>query len=66
MVQFVSVKAQTEATWTATRYFNSLPHELPVRAYEIVLAALATEADMSVRLRLDDVMATLIHVHGGC
>ena len=28
MVQFVSVKAQTEETWTATRYFNSLPHDV--------------------------------------
>src|ERR1700754_3101835 len=64
MVQFVSIKAQTEETWTATRYFNSLPHESPVRAYDMVLAVLAAETDMSVRLRLDDVMSTLIHVHG--
>ncbi len=64
MVQFVSVKAQTEATWTATRYFSSLPHQSPVRAYDMVLAVLAAETDMSVRLRLDDVMSTLIHAHG--
>jgi hypothetical protein len=64
MAQFVSVKAQTEETWTATRYFNSLPHESPVRTYEMVLVVLAAEPDMSVRLRLDDVMSTLIHVHG--
>ncbi len=63
-VQFVSVKAQTEETWTATRYFNSLPHESPMRAYDMVLAVLAAETDMSVRLRLDDVMSTLIHAHG--
>ena len=30
----------------------------------MVLAVLAAETDISVRLRLDDVMATLIHVHG--
>jgi uncharacterized protein DUF6869 len=64
MVQFVSVKAQTEETWTATRYFSSLPHQSPARAYDMVLAVLAAETDMSVRLRLDDVMSTLIHAHG--
>ena len=64
MVQFVSVRAQTEETWTATRYFSSLPHRSPVRAYDMVLAVLAAETDLSVRLRLDDVMSTLIHAHG--
>ena len=64
MVQFVSVRAQTEETWTATRYCNSLPHQSPARAYDMVLAVLAAETDMSVRLRLDDVMSTLIHAHG--
>jgi len=64
MVQFVSVRAQTEETWAATRYFSSLPHGSPARAYDMVLAVLAAETDMSVRLRLDDVMSTLIHAHG--
>ena len=52
MLQFVGVKAQTEETWTATRYFDDLPHESPARAYDMVLAVLAAETDMSVRLRL--------------
>ena len=64
MAQFVSVKAQTEATWTATRYFSSLPHQSPARAYDMVLVVLAAETDLSVRLRLDDVLSTLIHAHG--
>jgi hypothetical protein len=64
MLQFVGVKEQTEETWTATRYFNSLPHESPARAYDMVLAVLAAETDTSVRLRLHDVMSTLVHAHG--
>jgi hypothetical protein len=63
MLQFVSIKQQTEGTWTATRYFDGLPHEAPARAYDMVLAVLAAETDMSVRLRLNDVMSTLVHAH---
>ena len=64
MLQFVGVKDQTDDTWMATLYFDRLPHDSPARAYDMVLAVLAAETDMSVRLRLNDVMATLVHVHG--
>ena len=64
LLQFVGVKQQTEATWVATRYFSSLPHESPARAYDMVLAVLAAETDLSVRLRLHDVLSTLVHAHG--
>ena len=64
MLQFVGVKEQTADTWTATRYFDDLPHESPARAYDMVRAVLAAETDMSVRLRLHDVMSTLVHAHG--
>lgn len=64
MLQFVGVKLQTEATWAGTRYFSSLPHDQPVRAYDMVLAVLAAETDLSVRLRLHDVLSTLVHAHG--
>jgi hypothetical protein len=64
MLQFVGVKAQTEGTWTAARYLDSLPHEQPQRAYDMVLAVLAAETDLSVRLRLHDVLSTLVHAHG--
>jgi len=64
MQQFVGIKQQTEGTWAAARYLDSLPHEQPRRAYEMVLAVLAAETDLSVRLRLHDVFSTLIHAHG--
>src|SRR5688572_344049 len=64
MLQFVGVKEQTDGTWMATLYFDALPHESPVRAFDLALAVLAAETDMSVRLRLNDLMATLVHVHG--
>jgi hypothetical protein len=64
MLQFVRLKQHSEATWTASRYFDRLPHEQPARAYDMVLAVLATETDMSVRLRLHDMMCALIHAHG--
>jgi hypothetical protein len=64
MLQFVGVKQHSEDTWTASRYFDHLPHEQPARAYDMVLAVLAAETDLSVRLRLHDVMSTLIHAHG--
>jgi hypothetical protein len=64
MLQFVGLKQHSEATWTASRYFDHLPHERPARAYDMVLAVLATETDMSVRLRLHEMMSALIHAHG--
>ena len=64
MLQFVGVKEQTDGTWMATLYFDALPHESPMRAFDLALAVLAAETDMSVRLRLNDLMATLVHVHG--
>ena len=64
MQQFVGIRQQTEATWAASRCFDSLPHEQPQRAYDMVLAVLAAETDLSVRLRLHDVFSTLIHAHG--
>jgi len=64
MLQFVSVRQQTEETWAARLYFDRLPHQHPARAYDMVLAVLAEEPDLPVRLRLNDMMATLVHVHG--
>ncbi len=64
VLQFVGVKEQTEEKWTATRYFDDLPHQSPARAYDMVLAVLAAETDLSVRLRLNDVMSTLVHANG--
>ena len=64
MQQFVGIRQQTEATWAAARCFDSLPHQRPQRAYDMVLAVLAAETDLSVRLRLHDVFSTLIHAHG--
>jgi hypothetical protein len=65
MLQFLGLKEQTEETWTASRYFDDLPHESPARAYDMVLAVLAAETDISVRLQLcNDVMPILVHAHG--
>src|SRR5262245_35037000 len=64
MQQFVGIRQQTEATYAAARYFDSLPHEQPRRAYDMVLAVLAARTDLSVRLRLHDIFSTLVHAHG--
>lgn len=64
MAQFVGIRQQTEETWAASRYFDSLPHDKPQRAYDMVLAVLAVETDLSMRLRLHDLFSTLIHAHG--
>lgn len=64
MLQFVCVRQQSEETWAARLYFDRLPHQWPSRAYDLVRAVLAEETDLPVRLRLADVLATLVHVHG--
>jgi hypothetical protein len=63
-LQFVGIKGQTEETWAATRYFDALPYDAPVRAYEMILAVLAAETDRSVRLWLSDLMSRLLGMHG--
>ena len=57
MLQFVGMKAADRGTPGWRRAISiSLPHDAPRRAYEMVLAVLAAETDMSVRLRLNDVI----------
>ena len=64
MLQYVAIRQQTEETFAAARYFSGLPHDAPARAYDLALAVLAAETDLSVRLRLHDLFSTLIHAHG--
>jgi hypothetical protein len=51
-------------TWAAGRYFDNLPHDQPQRAYDMTLAVLAAQPELSVRLRLHDMFSTLIYAHG--
>ena len=65
MLQFVGVKQQTEETWAADALFRQPSARGAARApMTWCLPCMAAETDMSVRLRLHDVMATLVHAHG--
>jgi hypothetical protein len=65
-LQRVGLRDQTEGTWAATRYFDHLPHDQPARAFELVLAVLATETDKSVVMELNGrLMIALVNAHGG-
>jgi hypothetical protein len=63
-LQFLGIKDQTDESWNATLYFDHLPHNQPQRAFDLVLAVLQTETDMSVLLELGNRMfTTLVHHH---
>jgi hypothetical protein len=63
-LQFLGIKDQTEDSWGATLYFDHLPHNQPQRAFDLVVAVLQTETDMSVLLELGNRMfTTLVHHH---
>lgn len=64
-LQRVGMRDQTEGTWAAERYFDSLPHEQPERALDLVLAVLATEPEKAAAMVLNGkFMAALLGAHG--
>jgi hypothetical protein len=64
-LQRVGLRDRTEGTWTATLYFDRLPHDNPERAFDLVRAVLASESDRSVLMQLDNkLLPSLINAHG--
>jgi hypothetical protein len=64
-LQSVSLREQTEGTCAAAQYFDSLSHDDPGRAFELVLNVLRSETETSILLQLGTrLMCTLVHRHG--
>jgi hypothetical protein len=64
-LQRVGIRDHTDGTWSATLYFDALPHDDPDRAFDLVLAVLAAETDKSVTMQLKSrLMTALLVAHG--
>jgi Family of unknown function (DUF6869) len=64
-LQYLGLRDQTLEVWNNILYFDSLPHDAPERALEMVLTVLRSEAHKSVKMELNaKLMATLVYVHG--
>ena len=65
-LQHLGLKDQTEQSWTATLYFDRLPHDFPDRALDLALAVLRSDAETRVKMQLGEkFMSTLIYNHAG-
>jgi hypothetical protein len=64
-LQRLSRRDLTDGTWMVSSYFDSLPHDGPERAFELVLEVLRSETDKSVRMQLNRrIMTVLVYPHG--
>jgi hypothetical protein len=64
-LQRVGLRDKTEGTWATFHYFDSLPHEQPDRALDMLLEVLKTEPEVPVLLRLGDkFVPALMYRHG--
>lgn len=65
-LQSLGIREQTDQSWTATLYFDRLPHAAPERALDLALAVLCTDADKLTKMQLGEkFMSTLIYNHAG-
>lgn len=63
-LQYSGLRDMVDEIWAEQRYFDSFPHEQPERALAFALAVLASEADISVMMQLNDrFMHALLHKH---
>lgn len=53
-LQQVSLRDKTDGTWATFLYFDSLPHQQPERALDLILAILERERAIPVLLQLGD------------
>ena len=64
-LQYAGYRDRTEGMWTTFRYFDSLPHQQPERALDLILEVLRRETDVPVLLQLGDKFTpALIYAHG--
>jgi len=64
-LQRVGLRDKTEGTWACFHYFDSLPHQQPERALDLILEVLNTESEVPVLLQLGDKFTpALMYKHG--
>ncbi|ARP98349.1 DUF6869 domain-containing protein [Pseudorhodoplanes sinuspersici] len=64
-LQGCGYRDRTEGMWAAFYYFDSLPHQNPERALDLILEVLRRETDISVLLQLGDKFTlALMNTHG--
>jgi hypothetical protein len=65
-LQHIGLKNEDDESFSSGCYFDSLPHDQPERAFELVLTVLGSEADMSVVMQLNyKFMHSLLYRHSG-
>lgn len=64
-LQQVGLRDQTEGTWATFHYFDTLPHQQPERALDLILELLSRETDTATLLQLGEKFApALMITHG--
>jgi hypothetical protein len=64
--QYLGIADYDEESWGAMLYFDRLPHAAPDRAFDLVLAVLATDAPKAVKMQLNNkLMLALVNAQGG-
>lgn len=64
-LQQVGLRDKTDGTWATFLYFDSLPHQQPDRALDLILAILKRETDTAVLMQLGDKFTpALLITHG--
>ncbi len=64
-LQQVGLRDQTEGTWATFHYFDSLPHQQPDRALDLILELLQRETDRATLLQLGEkFVPALMLTHG--
>lgn len=65
VLQRLSHRDQTDGVWAAKLYFDHLPHNMPDRAFDLVLKVLRAEEDKPTVMQLNGkLMPALIYAHG--
>jgi hypothetical protein len=64
-LQQVGLRDKTDGTWATFHYFDSLPHQQPDRALDLILEILKRETDTAVLIQLGDKFTpALMIAHG--
>jgi hypothetical protein len=64
-LQLVGLRDKTDGTWATFLYFDSLPHQQPDRALDLILEILKRETDTAILMQLGDKFTpALLITHG--
>jgi hypothetical protein len=65
VLQRLSRRDLTKGSWAAKLFFDHLPHQMPERAFDLVLEVLRAETDKATVMQLNDrLMPSLLYAHG--